>query len=643
MDEQAGGWTGKLLRIDLTTKEIKVESSLSLVNHYPGGRGLGQWVIFNEIPVTADPLEKENVMVFSCGPLTGTMAPASCRLSIDAKNPVTGGMASSNMGGHFAPELKFAGFDAVIVTGQAPAPVYLYINNGKACLKHAENLWGLGTRETENRIKQELMDKYTRIISIGPAGENLVKSACIIGDESRAAGRGALGAVMGSKNLKALAVRGTQGFSIFNPGEFLHEVNQYREKLNRNEVIKTLRTLGTPATIPGANQMCRLPVRNFQDDHWPEDKINSVHPEEFKNNYRVRKLSCFNCPVFCSAFYRIKNGEFAGLACEGFEANLVWNFQSRIDINHPPAALKFHEMCIDLGLDIDNSSGVIAWALELFEKGIITKKDTGGLTLKWGDYTPVMELLHKIAYREGFGDILARGVKEASSLLQRESEYFAIHVKNQELVEGIRSLKGWALGTVVAPRGGGHLNGAITTEIGKLSRQDSRERFGVETAGVPTSYEGKPQVVFWFEKFKSVVDMMGLCCFITCWLHYELPGLEEITRLFNAATGKNLTAGEIMKTGQRIHNLEKAFNTLHAGFQRQDDYPPRRLMDEPIKSGPFKGEMLEQNHWDKMLDEYYNLHGWDPETGLQTRSGLEGLGMESVLEKLKNNRSLVEK
>jgi len=313
--------------------------------------------------------------------------------------------------------------------------------------------------------------------------------------------------------------------------------------------------------------------------------------------------------------------------CEGFQTNIDWDFSAKLDIDDPVSLIKINALCSELGLDIDNSSAPIAWAFELFEKGIISQTETDGLKLDWGNSEAVIELINKIARREGFGRILSEGTKRASQIIGRGSENYTSHIKGQDSIEAIRSDKGWALGCVVAPRGGGHLDGAFQTHR-------------TPNAGDRHSYDSKAQVVFWFERFKAVVDMMGICYFTTVWSDQNLLGPDDLSRLFSAATGVNLNSDELMLIGQRVHNIEKAFNTLHAGFTRAEDYPPKRFMLEPVKEGPNKGERLDENKWGAMLDEYYQIHGWDTKTGWQRAECLDTLGLPEVKNRLSQTNKI---
>ncbi|MEM4251642.1 MAG: aldehyde ferredoxin oxidoreductase family protein [Candidatus Bathyarchaeia archaeon] len=619
-------WVGKLLKVDLTHYKTVVESSEPLVNRFIGGRGVGQWLLFNHLRSGIDPLSPDNIIVFGTGPLTGTMAPAS-RMSVDLKNVYTNGVLSSSVGGHIGPELKYAGFDFLVLQGASKRPVYLFVNDGRAEFRGASHLWGESTWRTEDILRKDLGDPRIRVASIGLAGENLAKPACIIVDKARAAGRGGSGAVMGSKRLKALVVRGTGSVDVAQPDRFMEEVERVWRKLDENQSVNARRKYGTRASLPSANRLGFLGARNFQDDYWDDGKIERVRQEILNERYEKRKLACFNCPLYCSHLYKIDSGPYAGLMCEGFQMNVDWDFSAKLDIDDPEALIKINALCNELGLDIDNTSAPVAWAFELFEKGIISSIETDGLELEWGNSEAVIELIWKIAKREGFGKILAEGSKRASEIIGRGSERYVSHIKGQDSIEALRSDKGWALGCVVATRGGGHLNGAF---------QSHR----TPHAGNPHSYDMKAESVYWFEKFKAAVDMLGICYFTTVWSDRGLLDQDDLARLFSAATGVQVDGEQLMNVGLQVHNVEKAFNTLHAGFSRRDDYPPKRFMTEPVKSGPNRGEKLDTESWNMMLDQYYRIHGWDPETGRQRSECLDKLKLVEVKQRLRQENKL---
>jgi len=633
--QMSGGWTGRMLDLNLTTKEATVVDSGYLTDRFMGGVGLGQALILEEIPVGCGALDPENVVVLSAGPLVGTAAPSSCRLSISTKNAVTGGVNFSSAGGHFAPELKYAGYDAVVVRGRAEHPEYVEIVDGIVRFRDARNLWGKSTGETEDTIRQEMGDKHARVLCIGPAGENQTMAGCVIVDRFRAGGRGAVGSVLGSKNLKALAVRGTRPVHVTRPEAFMKEVVRADSRLEHSEATRMFREYGLFMLNPLLNEQCHVPFRNAQDEHVDPARLESVHPQIFVDHYRERKISCFNCRIVCDNRFTVREGLYAGAACQAFEQNSVENFADRLDINDPGAVLYLCSLCAALGLDIDNSSVAVAWAFECFERGLLNVEQCDGLELRWGDHRVVAQVLEKLARREGLGALLALGVKEAARRTGPASERLALHVKGQELQESLRAHKGWALGVVVATRGGAHLDGAPTTEtwenasVGLL-----KARFGNTRVCDPTTMEGKPEAVFYYEGFKAAADALGLCWFACSWVTPDHLWPEHLAALLSASTGRDYTAEELLAVGRQIVEIRKAFNTLHMGFARQDDLPPLRLQEEPILSGPRQGARLDMDEWHQALDRYYSLHGWDVATGWQTREGLAAVGLPEVAERL---------
>ena len=627
------GWAGHILRVDLSSGKTRKEESDSYVDEFVGGRGLGQSILFRALGPDAEALDPRNPLILAAGPLTGTLAPGSGRLSLSGKNLLTGGIGSSNVGGHFGPELKYAGFDAVGIEGKSAESVYLLIEDGKASLRSARRLQGKTTWETEEVLRQS-HGKTARVLSIGPAGERSAPVACIIADRARAAGRCGFGGIMGSKNLKAIVARGSLPVEVADPDGFLALVEKARAQIFSTATIQRLRTHGTCGSVGRANASCTIPFRNFQDDHLDEKKLELVARSVFQESYQVRNLSCMGCFFQDTFFYEAKEGEYAPLRLEGFHQNLVWNFVGKLEITDPQAVLAIQALCSKFGMDIDNTSGAIALAFDLFEKGIIGEKETDGLKLNWGNHRAVTRLIEKMAYGEGFGAVLNQGCYRAARAIGKGAEEFAFHIKGQDLAEAIRADKGWALGTVVAPRGGGHLNGATMTGMMRISPEESMAVFGTPYGGEQDTYRGKAKVVYWYELFKSAVDAVGLCYFPSKWVDLRFLGPAEYAELLGAATGKRFTGDDLMYLGRKVHNIEKAFNTLHAGFGVEEDYPPKRFFEEPVKSGPYTGALFTRDEWQTMLEEYYRLHEWDPKTGLQTEAILKELGLGFVLEKL---------
>lgn len=632
------GYGGRILRVDLNTGSHRSESTEEYAPRFLGGRGINQWILLKELPPWVTPFEPANIICFGAGALTGTMVPGASRLNIDSKNAMTGGIGSGNAGGWFASELKFAGYDHVVVQGKARTPSYLYIEDEKISLRPALDLWGKTTRETVELIGEDVGHDDVQVVCIGPAGENMVKPACIIVSGSRAVGRCGLGAIMGSKNLKAIAVRGTGNIELKHPDAFMSLVDSVSRRLLAMPSVDIRKDLGTLAVFPLHNKFSGVPYKNFDDEYCPDDIAAKMAPEVFFKEYGVDRYACTACPTACGHRYVVENGPYAPTFCHKMEANTQLTFAGKLAIDDPAATVKGQEECCQLGLDMDNSGGAIAWAIDCFQNGLLTKEDTDGLTLDWGDHGVILELLRKMAHREGFGNLLAEGSFKASQVLGKGSERYSLHVKGQDLVEGIRSCKGWALGIVVSPRGATHTRGAPYSEYRQWSSEQSQKTFGVSTAGDPATYEGKAHVVAYYDAVHALWDSLGLCFITGNWAAPEGVNPGELAEFYSLSTGRVTSEAELMVAGERIHNVEKMFNVYHPGFARQDDYPPERFMEEPIKSGPMQGERLRKEDWDKMLDEYYSLRGWDPSTGWPTRETLTRLDLEECVEMLERTR-----
>lgn len=623
---------GKILRVNLSTGKISTEPTSKYSERFLGGRGINQWILFRETSPDISPLDPACPIAFGAGTLVGTPVPGGCRYTLDSINYMTGGVGSANSGGHFGPELKFAGYDNLIITGRNREPCYLFIDDDNVEIRGASNLWGKTTWETDDQIREELGDEDIQLATIGPAGENLVRGACVINNGARAAGRCGLGSVMGSKHLKAIAVRGTGNLSVAKPQEFIELVEELTEKIKKDPFSKTgFFEYGTMTVAQHDNEnWSGCPVRNFQDGYWEKGK--NILCEDLVEKFSERNLGCFGCPAPCSHWLRIPSGEFEGISGEGFETNTINDFGYKLNIDNWPAIIKAHVLCSQYGLDVDNTAGPIAWTMECYQRGILTKDDLDGLELEWGNYEAVHELIRKIAMREGVGDLLAEGSKRASDKIGRGSQRYAMHIKGQDLYETLRYRKGWALGVIVSPRGSGHLRGAAAFE-GNITPEDAEKYYGVRTAADRRAYEGKAKIVTWMENFKAVIDSVGVCALLSWWNSPHLIGPDDIAKLMEAAIGKRMSTSKIMEIGERIHNVEKAIN-VRVGMSRKDDYPPDRFFKEPVKSGPGKGEILHKDKFEKMLDEYYELRGWDKETGLPTRRKLDEVDLKEVADEL---------
>lgn len=632
-----GGLAGKILRVDLGDGKIWTEETEKYAQEWIGGRTMNSFLLLDELATGVQWSDPENVLLIGVGALVGTLVPGACRTSIETVNVFNNGKGSANVGGHFGPEVKYAGFDHIVISGKSETPVYLWIHEGKAELRDATSFWGRTTFETEEILEEKHAPLRIRAASIGPAGENLVRGAGIVCDRSKVAGGSGVGCVMGDKKLKAIVACGQGGsIRVAEPDQFFKAVEVALKKVKESplsEMMRKITLAGRWSDPHSPNWDFLISSRNGQDDFWEvEKRIKLADLKKGFPKYRRSVSACFMCPVGCMPFSEVLEGQFAGTRGEGFWSNTIMD-AVRLDITDPAGMLKAWLLANALGLDTDFATSVSAWAFECYEKRLFTEEDTGGLKLEWGNAEAFIELLNRIAYRQGIGDLLALGSKEASRKLGKGSEQFAIHVKGQDSIEPFRVPKGWSLGVCTSPVAGRHLRG---TSIGG-------ERFGPKTASFQAHmYEEQPRHMVWQSLTKEMEDMLGICVYVGTWSGAYALEPSDYVALTNAAMGTNLTEEELFLIARRSYNLEKAFNTLHTDLGRKDDYPPQRFMEEPVGSGPYKGYRCERENWDKMLDQYYELQGWDKETGLQTRTTLVKLGMEDVAQELEKTGRLKE-
>ncbi|MDW5299681.1 MAG: aldehyde ferredoxin oxidoreductase family protein [Sedimentibacter sp.] len=603
------GYTGKLVRVNLSNKSIKVEKlNMEYAKDYFGGRGLGSKYLCEEIDPQIDALSPENKLIFMTGPVTGTYATCAGRFNVIAKAPLTGTIGASNSGGHFGPELKFAGYDGIIFEGKANSPVYLHISDDLIELKDASHIWGKNVNETTDMLLAE-NEEDARVACIGPAGEKLVLFAAVMNDRDRAAGRSGLGAVMGSKNLKAVVVRGTNGVGVADALQFNKACQDVREKVLANGVTGKgggLQTYGTEVLVNILNGIDALPTNNWQSSRFEDaDKISG---EFLTENYLVRNRACFACPIGCGRVIKIPDGKYKGIVA-GPEYEAGWSYGASCGINDINEIDKANHVCNMLGLDPITMGATIACAMELYQKGYLTKDELGE-ELEFGDAQAILKWTEKTGYREGFGDELALGSYRLAEKYGHPE--FSMTVKKQEMpaYDG-RAIQGMGLSYATSNRGGCHVRGYLT----------STEVLGIPIKTDPLKTEGKAALLKLFQDLTAVVDSSDICLFTTFAI-----GLPEISSLLNATLGIEMSDEEILKAGERIWNLEKIFN-LEAGFTREDDLLPKRLLTEPVTSGPSKGKVTEL---EVMLDEYYSVRGWD-EYGVPTEEKLEELGLDNKI------------
>lgn len=615
------GWAGTILRVDLTTRKINKDPlNKELAMSFLGGRGINSKILYDELKPGIDPLGADNVLIFGTGPVTGTLVPGSGKWTVTAKSPLTGGHGDSCAGGHFGPELKYAGYDHVIIKGRSDKPVYLWVEDENVELRNADDLWGCDTWETQKIIKEKLKDPEVKIIAIGPAGENLVKLACIIHGLKRAAGRCGLGAVMGSKNLKAVAVRGTNGVKVAEPDRLEEAVKEANRRLKADTMWYNLFSVyGTTALVEIFHEIGGLTVKNFQESGTYDDYM-KISGETFVNEYSIKNLACFGCPLHCSHYYVVRNGPFACVG-EGPEYVTLSSFGCKCLNSELPSILFMNTLCNKLGLDTAGVGNTISWAMECYERGIITKKDTGGISLEWGNYEAMVEMIEKISKKEGFGAILAEGSWGAAKKIGKGSERWSMSIKGQDYgVTETRAYKGWALGYATSTRGADHLRTLPIAEW-TFTPEQSEKVFGTAKAADRFSSEGKGYLVAWHENIRAVSNSMNICQFLT---RTSLLFPEDLVMLLSPVVGIDIGPKELMTIGERIINIEKLIN-VKEGFTREHDMLPYRMLHEPIKKGPAKGSYIPLEEFKRMLDDYYNVRGWDVESGLPTEKKLKEL------------------
>jgi aldehyde:ferredoxin oxidoreductase len=625
MSKKWYGWTGTILEIDLTHERIhKKPLSENLAYSYLGQSGINARLLYDRVSPNTAPYSPEAPLIFGIGPLGGTMAPCSGRFTVTFKSPLTGIFGDSNCGGHWGSELKMAGYDHIVITGKAENPVYIWIDNDRVEIRDARPFWGKTTWETDELIRQDLGEETAQLVCIGPAGENLVRYAAIICNLARAAARCGPGAVMGSKNLKAIAVRGDRGIWVSDRSAFQDAVQEALDSILRDPLYESAKTYGTLAITGMAQGLGFLPTRNFQESTF--SGAEKLGGEVFIKQYGTKHKGCYNCPVSCSRFYKVSAGPYAATLGEGPEYESVSALGAKCGNDNFDAVLHANTLCNQLGLDTISTGNTIAWAMECCEKGIISPQQMDGLDLRFGDDGAMIRLIKKIANREGIGKLLAEGTFRAARQLGG-SEY-VIQSKGLDYpAVDIRGTKGMALSFAVSPRGGDHLKGLPLYEVAPdLYAQDIRQETGIQvTSQYWLQYDTKPRLMRWHEDWHCIVDSLGICKLEGIALKPLRP--RHFHRMLGAATGWKVSIEELERIGERIWNLERLFN-VREGKGRQDDLPPRRLLEEPISTGPAKGERLDKESFEQMLTEYYLLRGWDPQTGIPTPEKLRELGLD---------------
>jgi len=635
----------KIAYIDLTTGDIQTKPiPLDVRKKFLGGRGLDSYLLYNHTEKACDPLGPKNALMISGGILTATCASATARTHVMAKSPLTGLLGSANMGGFFAPEMAWAGFHHLVIKGKAKHPVYIYLHNGKIEIRDARDIWGKSVPDTQWAIREDLGDQEVKSCVCGPAGENLVRFANVMTGIKNSGGRTGMGCVMGSKNLKAVAARGTMDIKIARPTEALDYNKRFIDQIVSAKVNQTQGALGTPFIWGATNSWGGVRCRNFQynqceyaDDIEPE-RIDEIC-EETMGPYHM--TGCYGCQVHCRAQYKIPEGPYAGKYDEGPEYTSQGAFGGETDTPRALTVLVGNHLVDQFGMDNLETGSLISWAMELYELGIITSKETDGLDLRFGNDEAVIEMIERICFRKGWlGDTLADGGIAASEKIGKNSFDYLIQVKGMSnLHSDERATPGLALNIATASRGSDHLRSRPAIDLYHLPQEVLKKIYGSPVAydgplsSEHTEYIGKPWQVFWHENCYMGVDCLGICKYHTTFLGATLPNFEDWSKVLYYNTGLEMTPEEIWDVARRCNMIERIFN-LREGLTREDlkkgDMLNHRYFDEPCRRGAIDvvGTKIDKKKFIKMIDELYEHKGLDKD-GVPTPETLQSLGLEN--------------
>lgn len=614
------GYAGKILRINLTDLSYYVEDTdENQARLYLGGSSLTTKLL-SRANWEKDPFDPDSEIVFATGPITGTSAPSSARFVVAAKSPLTGGWGESHASGYWGPELKYAGFDAMIIKGRAERPTFIWINDGKPEFKDASHLVLKDTYKTEEILRNELNDRKIRVLCIGPAGEKLSRIAAIINDHGRAAARGGLGAVMGSKNLKAIAVRGNGRLNVADKDRFDQLIRSLHRMIRKSSAIKALNAHGTNGGMEAFYSAGDVPIKNWTQGAW-EKGIKNLFGPVLTDTILVGKSTCRGCPIGCGRIVEIKDGEYAGLKGKGPEYETVAAFGPLCLNDNLSTIVKANDLCNRYGLDTISTGSAIAMVIECHEKGLLSIEDLDGLDLTWGNGHAIVAMVEKIGKREGIGGLLAEGGLRAAKEIGNEAEEAVMHVKGLELpMHDPRAFSSWAVSYGTCPRGGCH----IAAPTYWLERGITFPELGFSEALDPFSIEKKGAWTAVFQDFCEVIESMVLCKFV---MYGGVRG-QNVVDMITLCTGFAMDLKDILKIGERSNNIKRLIN-LKLGFGKDQDTLPKRIRSLALKEGGTQGHVPNP---DKMLAEYYHSRGWNKD-GIPSRKKFDELFLSDALDK----------
>jgi aldehyde:ferredoxin oxidoreductase len=618
------GFNGKILRIDLSRQESKVEEpDDAFYRKYIGGRNFGLFYLLNETKPGIDPLGPDNILVFATGPATGSPLAGFSRYSVLAKSPLTNGFGEAEAGGFFGTELKFAGFDAIVVNGKSPKPVYVWIKDGNVEIRNAQHLWGLEAKETQEVIREETNDQLVRVALIGPAGENLVRYACIINELHYANGRCGLGAVMGSKNLKAIAVRGNKRTQFKNPEKIREFAQWFSENWQDNPSTVFRSKNGTAGVVQPLNQDGLLPTRNFVKGTFKHAE--EISGEKIRESILVDTHGCYACPIRCKLSVKAEKPYETDPSYGGPEYETIGALGSLCEVGNINAISYANQLCNAYGLDTISTGCSIAFAMECFEEKILTQKDTDGLDLRFGNADAMVKLVEMIALRKGIGDVLAEGVKIASKRLGGNAEKYAIHVKGKELpMHEPRGKTGVGLQYALSASGADHMQAAHDPSF--ASNVDKIKTLGIlEPVDRLSLGPEKVRLVKFLEQWWLLLDVVDVCKFTIVPHGCGVFTINQLPEIINAATGWETSLRELLIAADRSINMARVYN-IREGFSEKDDMIPERFF-EPLQTGPRSGASIPKNEFIEAVKIYYSMAGWD-KNGKPEKSKLEELYLD---------------
>ena len=630
------GYTGNILHVDLSSKKIWIENPPeAFYRTYWGGRALALYYMLNQMKPHIDPLSPDSLLIFAPSVITGAPAPAIPRYTVCAKSPLTGAEGEAEAGGWWGPELKKAGFDAIVIKGSSPTPVYLYIEDGKVEIKDAIHLWGKDTGETQKIIKNELADDKIRIAQIGPAGENLVRFANIVNELKHFNGRNGLGAVMGSKKLKAIVVRGTKPIELYDKERVSQVTKEITARVMDNPLSRNLRELGTPAVVRGFYEAGCLPSFNWTTGYFQEGE--NLTAETLNKTILKGTKGCYACPICCKRVVEVDEpGIKVDPAYGGPEYETIASLGSLCGISDLKYIAKSNELCNKYTMDTISTGMVIAFAMQCYEEGLLTKEDTGGIELTFGNKEAVLKMIEKIAYREGLGDLLSQGSYLAAQKIGKGAEKFIHQVKGQEIPMHDPRLKtGVGLQYALSDYGADHMKAAHDPFFKDQDSVGVKEMkgLGILEPVSPTNIGEKKVALFkLLDIYWTVFDILGVCDF--GYVPRSVGTMEELLEIICSTTGWEATWFELMKVGERSINMARIFNHRE-GFTSQDDTLPE-IFYHNFKGGPLNGKFaIHKEDFQKALKLRYELMGWNLDTGIPTTAKLIELGLDWLIDEVK--------